>query len=433
MKEEQSKRADSSFLPSSLRVALVHDWLTGMRGGEKCLEALCTLWPQAPLLALLHVAGSVSRCIEDRAIQTTLLQHLPHVERYYRYLLPLMPWAASTLRVPACDLMVSLSHCVAKSVRVPEGVPHVCYCFTPMRYAWHLREAYFGHGRIGKLRGPILERVLQGLRNWDRRTAKTVTHFIAISRTVQERIRTCYGRESAVIYPPVDTDFYCPGFGCRQNYYLAVSSLAPYKRLDLAIEACNRLGRGLILIGTGQEEARLRRLAGPTVTFLGRQSDEVVRDHMRRCRALLFPGEEDFGITPVEAMACGTPVIAYGRGGACETVVPLCKDEGQGSGVRGQGSVDTLGSDVSDDSSSIFHPSSFSQKEPTGIWFDEQSIECLADAIERFEARAGEFSPTAARKQALHFKRERFKTEFLSYIGGVLGRTMAPFEARRAA
>jgi len=367
------------------RVALVHDWLTGMRGGEKCLEVLCRRWPQAQLFTLLHRSGSVSSAIEDLPRNTTFLHHLPGVSRYYRYLLPAMPLAAATWRLPPCDLVVSFSHCVAKSARPPRDVPHVCYCFTPMRYAWHMRDSYFGKDRVNGLKARLLSRLLAELRDWDRRTADAVTYFLAISRTVQQRIRECYGRESSVIYPPVDTDFYCPAPVARSDYYLAVSAFAPYKRLDLAISACNRLQRPLVIIGTGQDGHRLQRMAGPTVQFLGWQTDEQVRHHLRRCRALLFPGEEDFGIVPVEAQACGAPVIAFGRGGATETVVP--------HGGR---------------------------REPTGVFFAEQSVESLLDAMTRFESHAHEFAAAPTRRQALRFNATRFREELFGYVDGVL-------------
>ena len=362
------------------RVVLVHDWLTGMRGGEKCLERLCRRWPGAPLYTLLHARGSVSPVIEDRRIITSFLQRLPGSERYYRYLLPLLPVAARW-PLPPCDLVVSLSHCVAKAALPPPGVAHVCYCFTPMRYAWHLRDAYFGRSRLGRLPARLAGHLLAWLRHWDRATADRVTHFIAISRAVKERIAECYGRDSAVIYPPVDTDFYTPAAVPREDYYLAVSAFAPYKRIDLAVAACRQLGRKLVVIGTGQDERRLRALAGSEVTFLGWQPDEAIRDHLRRCRALLFPGEEDFGIVPVEAQACGAPVIAFGRGGAVETVVP--------PGGRA---------------------------EPTGFLFREQSAECLAEAIAWFEAHTGDFAPAAARRQALHFSTRRFDEEIAQFL-----------------
>ena len=388
---------------AKLRLVLVHDWLTGMRGGEKCLEVLCRSWPKAPLYTILHKRGSVSPEIENRSITASLLSKLPAVDRYYRYLLPAMPLAAANWRLPRCDLVVSFSHCVAKAARAPEGVPHVCYCFTPMRYAWHQRRAYFGHERLGRWKSSAVHRLLKMLREWDRRTSERVTHFVAISRTVQERIRECYGRASAVIYPPVDTDFYSPGNRPREDYYLVVSAFAPYKRLDLAVAACNQLRRKLVIIGRGQDERRLRGLAGPGVHFLGWQPDEIIRKHLRASRALLFPGEEDFGIVPVEAMACGTPVIAFGRGGATETVVPL---------------------DHNSRSQAI-------ATEPTGVWFEEQSAECLADAIQTFERRAGELVPEAARRQAQRFSRRRFEEEFIGYLDRVLSSERA--ESRRAA
>jgi glycosyltransferase involved in cell wall biosynthesis len=371
------------------RVVMVHDWLTGMRGGEKCLEVLCRRWPHARLLTLLHRRGSVSPDIERLDVRTSFLQYLPGVHRYYRYLLPLMPLAAGW-RVPPCDLVVSFSHCVAKSARPPQGTPHVCYCFTPMRYAWHMRQAYFGRG----LKARVLDTILRRLRDWDRRTAERVSHFVAISQTVQRRIRECYGRDSAVIYPPVDTEFYRPAPLEREGFYLAVSAFAPYKRLDLAIEASRRLNRPLIVIGTGQEEQRLRKTAGPDVQFLGWQPDEVIRDAMRRCRALLFPGEEDFGIVPVEAMACGAPVIALGKGGATETVIP--------PGGR---------------------------REPTGLWFMEQSVDSLCDAMQMFEANRGEFGAAAARRQALRFNAERFREELFGFVDDVLRGAARPLAA----
>ena len=376
------------------RVTLVHDWLTGMRGGEKCLEPLCRRWPHAKLLTLLHKPGSVSADIESLGPRASFLNLLPGVERYYRYLLPLMPAAMAALRVPPSDLVVSFSHCVAKNVRARHGVPHVSYCFTPIRYAWHMRESYFAE-RVRGIKARLLERFLGLVRAWDRHTAANVTHFIAISETIRRRIADCYGRESTVIYPPVDTDFYHPAPVPREDFYLVVSAFAPYKRLDLAVAACQRLGRPLVVIGTGQDADRLRSLAGPDTRFLGWQPDEVIRDHLRRCRALLFPGEEDFGIVPVEAMACGAPVIAFGRGGATETVVP--------TGGR---------------------------SEPTGLWFAEQTEFSLADALLRFDVCAADFAPAAARRQALRFNAHRYRVELFDFLDGVL-RPAVP--VRRAA
>jgi glycosyltransferase involved in cell wall biosynthesis len=370
---------------AAARVVLVHDWLTGMRGGEKCLDVVCRRWPNARLYTLLHRPGAVSAAIERLRPRVSVLNLLPGVHRYYRYLLPLLPAAAAvSWRLPPCDLVVSFSHCVAKNARPPRDVPHVCYCFSPMRYAWHLREAYF-KDRSSGLKAHLLDRLLGALRAWDRHTAANVTHFVAISRTVQRRIAECYGRDSSVIYPPVDADFYRPAPVAREDFYLTVSAFAPYKRLDLAMAACARLRRRLVLIGTGQDAGRLQSLAGRDVTFLGWQPDAVIRDHLRRCRALLFPGEEDFGIVPVEAMACGTPVIAYGQGGVTETVVP------PGAGA-----------------------------EPTGLFFAEQTAECLTTALADFETFAGDFNPAACRRQALRFQAGRFREELLSYLDVVL-------------
>jgi glycosyltransferase involved in cell wall biosynthesis len=366
------------------RVTLVHDWLTGMRGGEKCLEVACRRWPGASLFTLLHKRGSVSPEIESLRPRTSRIGKLPGVARYYRFLLPIFPAAARWPIRADSDLVLSFSHCVAKAAAPPAGVPHICYCFTPMRYAWHMRDAYFDTGRYGRVKAAVIDRTLKRLRDWDRATTDRVTHFIAISRTIRDRIRDCYGRPSTVIYPPVDTEFYTPAPGPREEYYLVVSALAPYKRFDLAIEACRKLGRKLVVIGSGQHAAKLKAFAGPGATFLGWQPDTVIRDHLRRAKALLFPGEEDFGIVPVEAQACGCPVIAFGRGGVTETVRPLG------------------GSD------------------PTGVFFEEQTADAVAAAVERFEQEADRFDPRIARRQAMPFRTQRYEDELFGFVDQVL-------------
>jgi len=390
-----------------LRVALVHDWLTGMRGGEKCLEWLCRQFPNADLFTLLYRRGAVSPTIERMRITTSFLERLPAVYRYYRYLLPLMPRAVESLSLPAdVDLVVSLSHAVAKGVRVPRGVPHVCYCFTPMRYAWHLREDYFGprsssgglRGSDGRQsaarRGPLAlarDLLLDRVRRWDQKTSGRPTHYVAISRTVADRIQACYGRPSTVIYPPVDVDYFSPADVAREDYYVCFSALVPYKKVELAVQACNRLARRLVVIGDGPQRGQLEQLAGPTVRFLGHLPDDEVRAQLRRCRALLFPGLEDFGIVPVEAQACGTPVIAFGQGGATETVIAAAED-----------------------------------RVGTGLFFTPQTVDALADAIGWLEGHPEQFTTARCRRQAALFSTDHFQQAMLDYLNAVLERGYSP-------
>ncbi len=361
------------------RVALVHDWLTGMRGGERCLEVFCELFPSADLYTLLHVPGSASPAIENRRIVTSFIQRLPQAELRYRHYLPLFPAAVRAFDLRGYDFVLSSSHAVAKGVRVPAGALHVCYCFTPMRYVWDLYDDYFGP-RSGLAARFLMPPVAAWLRRWDRRTAAGVHQFVAISRFVADRIRRAYSRDADVIYPPVDVSRFrvdeAPG-----EFYLVVSALTPYKRVDLAVQACNRLGRRLVVVGTGPEDRRLRALAGPTVELLGWRDDAETAELYARCRALLFPPLEDFGITPLEAMAAGRPVIALGAGGARETVV------GPGEG-----------------------------EPPTGVFFARQTVEDLVDAIQRFEASTHQFEPKALRRRAEAFDRPLFRERVRSYL-----------------
>jgi glycosyltransferase involved in cell wall biosynthesis len=300
----------------------VHDWLTGMRGGEKVLDCLCRMFPSADLLTLVHARGSVSAAIESRRIRASLVQRLPRAAAAYRYYLPLFPSVIETFDLDEVDLVISTSHCAAKSV-VPTGrAVHVCYCHSPMRYAWDQFDAYFGPERLGAVGSALARPVLGWLARWDRATANRVDAFAANSRFVAGRIGRYYNRQASVLYPPVDTQFFTPVSSPAQPYFLVVSALVPYKRLEIAIGAAQQLGVRLKIVGTGPDVARLRRIAGPTVEFLGALDPDALRETYRHARALVMPGEEDFGIAPVESMACGRPVVALGRGGALETVVP---------------------------------------------------------------------------------------------------------------
>jgi glycosyltransferase involved in cell wall biosynthesis len=302
------------------RVVLVHDWLTGMRGGEKVLESLCRLLPDADLLSLVHVPGSVSPLIENRRIRTSWINRLPLPARLYRHYLPLFPAAIEHFDLDEVDVIVSTSHCAAKAV-VPTGrAVHLCYCHSPMRYAWDQFESYFGRDRLGAIGHAAARPVLAGLARWDRATAPRVHRFLANSAHVAGRIRRYYNRDATILHPPVDTQYFTPGPGRSDGPFLVVSALVPYKRLETAIRAAAILGAPLTIIGTGPDADRLRALAGPDVTFLGHVDDDALRDAYRQARAVLLPGEEDFGIAPVEALACGRPVIALARGGALETV-----------------------------------------------------------------------------------------------------------------
>ncbi|MDL1891480.1 glycosyltransferase family 4 protein [Sphingobacteriales bacterium CHB3] len=360
------------------RIAIVHEWLTGMRGGEKCVEALCEVFPDATLFTLAHVKGSVSPTIGAMPIRTSFIQHLPFAQKRYRHYLPLFPTAIERLDLREFDIVISSNHAVAKGVRTKPETLHICYCHTPMRYIWNLYDEYFGKNSSGLLTRAGMKLFVNYLRRWDVRTAKNPHFFIANSRNVQQRISKIYGREADVIYPPVDTSLFqlseTPG-----NYFLIVSAFVPYKRIDLAIEAFNRTGEKLVIIGSGPDDEKLRSMAKPNIEFLGWQPDEVLRKHFAGCKALVFPGEEDFGIVPLEAMASGKPVIAYAKGGALETVLD------------------------SDDLK-------------TGILFKEQTVESLVEAIRTLNKTT--FSPKELRRHALGFDREVYKKKMNEYVLG---------------
>jgi glycosyltransferase involved in cell wall biosynthesis len=306
--------------PREPRVALVHDWLTGMRGGEKVLEILAAQFPEAPIFTLFHFPGTVSAALESHPIHTSFLQRAPRLRENYRRYLPLFPAAIEELDLTSYDLILSSSHCVAKGVIPSPDSWHICYCHTPMRYAWDQEHVYFPkrHGLAARARSLVLS----GLRAWDTASASRVNQYVANSSFVARRIRTYYGRDAEVVNPPVETDFFTPAAPgtAKENYCLMVSALAPYKRVEMAIAACDRLGLELRVVGDGPEAARLRELAGPKTHLLGSVGREHLRDLYRGARLFLQPGVEDFGIASVEALACGTPVVAVAKGGILDVV-----------------------------------------------------------------------------------------------------------------
>ncbi len=365
---------------TGLRVALVHDWLTGMRGGEKVLEVLCELYPQADILTLLHVRGSVSGTIERHRVRTSFIQCLPLASRYYRQLLPLFPIAIEQFVLDEYDLVISSSHCVAKSVVTPGRTRHICYCHTPMRYVWGQLDAYFGPERVGRVTAAALRPALAALARWDRATASRAGAYLTNSRHVASRIRRYYNRAATVVYPPVDTTFYHPDGTTARDYALVVSALVPYKRIDRAIEACRAARMPLKIVGSGPEFGRLRRMAGGAAELLGARTNEEIRELYRGAAVVVMPGEEDFGIVPLEAQACGRPVVALARGGALETVV---------DGV-------------------------------TGVLVRDESAEALADGLGLAVGRS--FDPWTIRRHAMAFSRERFVVELQARIDAFVDR-----------
>jgi len=362
-------------IPSDLKnlnVILAHDWLTGMRGGERVLEILCRAFPRAPIYTLIHNPSAVSATINSRRIKTSWLQNVPGIMKFYRYFLPLFPSAIESLRPDRVDLIISTSHCVAKGLIAPPGARHMCYCFTPMRYVWVFYGEYFGSNPLKKA---VLTPLLRRLRQWDKESSARVDCFATLSKHVKKRINDFYGRDAKVVYPPVDLSFWTPADdvvagglseNSSGNYDLIVSALVPYKRIDLAVKAYAKLGAPLKIVGTGTEAGKLTAMAGNNIEFLGRITDDRLRELYRHCRALIFPGEEDFGIVPVEAQACGKPVVAYARGGVLETVV----------------------------------------KDLTGVFFEEQNEEALLEAVQQCAAR--KWDSSVIRKNAERFSEQNF-------------------------
>ena len=357
------------------RVAIVHYWLVNMRGGERVLEALCELYPDADIFTHIYAADRMSDIIRRHSVRTTFIARLPWARRLYQSYLPLMPLALEQLDLRAYDLVISSESGPAKGVLTRPDAVHVCYCHTPMRYAWNMYQEY--RDGLSSLKRWAMALLLHRIRQWDVTAAARVDHFVANSRNVAHRIRKYYRRDSIVIPPPVDFE----GFGTppavkAADFYLCVGQLIPYKQVGIAVRAFNQLGKQLVVIGEGAQRAELGQIAGPTISFLERVDDETLRDYYARCRALVFTADEDFGIVPLEAMAAGKPVIAYGSGGALETIVP------------GR----------------------------TGLFFSEQTAEALADAVQHYESIEHVFDPIEIAAHARTFSKEQFKQAFCNFV-----------------
>jgi len=358
-----------------IRVALVHDWLTGQRGGEKVLEVLAEIFPDAPIYTLFHFPGSQAGSLEARGIHTSFLQRLPFLRKRYRLYLPLFPLAIELFDLTDYDLVISSSHCVAKGVIPGPDSLHLSYVHSPVRYAWNQYSAYFSPRDLSFFSRLAVPRVIHRLRIWDVASSARVDHFIANSANVARRIMRYYRRAADVIHPPADTDFYTlPAAAPDRSYYLIVSALVPYKKIGLAVEVFNTSGEPLRIVGTGPDFRKLAKRARPNIEFLGQVPADRLRELYRGALALLMPGEEDFGIAAVEAQACGAPVVAYGRGGVLESVIP------------GE----------------------------TGIFFSDPSPAGLRDALDNFKGM--KFNSSVLRSNAMHFSRSLFKERLAAYF-----------------
>lgn len=368
-----------------MNIAIVHDWLTTLGGSELVLRELLRVYPDARVFTLVDkMLPDDRRFIATGRVSTSLLDAIPGVGRRYRSMLPLFPAAVRSLDVSAFDVVISNSHAVAKNVRTHERQLHVSYCLSPMRYAWDLREQYLAESGLSTgVRGFAARRLLDALRRWDRDRSVDVDAFATLSQYIGERIQRAYGRSSTVIYPPVDVEFFTPGAGddAQGDYYVTVSRFVPYKRVDMIARAFASLpDRRLVIVGDGPDADKVRAAAGPNVTLVGRASRERVRTLLRGARAFLFAAEEDFGIAPVEAQACGIPVIAYGRGGALETI------------------------------------RSASNGAKTGVFFTEQTPDAIAHAVRELEHMPTPIVPSACRANAERFSEERFRREFAAFV-----------------
>mgnify|MGYP005921678931 CR=1 FL=1 len=368
-----------------MKVAIVHDWLVVYAGAERCLEQILNIYPEADLFALVDFLDEDKRdFIKHKKVTTSFIQHLPKARTKYRSYLPLMPLAIEQLDLSKYDLIISSSHCVAKGIITGPDQIHISYVYSPIRYAWDLQHQYLKESGLNKgFKGFIAKIILHYMRLWDIRTSNNVDKFIAISKFIQKRIWKCYRRKADIIYPPVDVEAfeYCDQ---KEDFYLTASRMVPYKKMDLIVEAFTQMpDKKLIVIGTGPDFNKIQKIAEghENIKLMGYQPFNVLKEHMQKAKAFVFAAEEDFGITPVEAQACGTPVIAYGKGGALET-------------VRGLGIKDN----------------------PTGIFFDKQNKESLIKAIRYFEKNIEKINVEDCRKNALNFSIDKFKKDLEEYI-----------------
>jgi len=365
-----------------LKIAVIHDWLTTYAGAERVLEQILLLYPEADLYSLISfLPEDKKRFILNKRVRTSFMQKLPFVKKKYRSYLPLMPLAIEQFDLSEYNVIISSSHAVAKGVLTNSNQLHICYCHTPIRYAWDLYYQYLRESGLEKgLKGKIAKLILHYIRIWDSTTANRVDYFIANSKYIAKRIKKIYGKDSTVIYPPVDVENFqaCTEKG---DFYLTASRMVPYKKMDLIVEAFSEMpDKKLIVIGDGPDFDKIKSKASNNIKMLGYQSSEVLKDYMQRAKAFIFAAEEDFGITPVEAQACGTPVVAYGNGGVLETVI----------------------------------------ENKTGVFFKEQTKESLAEAVERFERIQSKFDCNKIRKNAERFSKDRFKREFKVFVEKLL-------------
>jgi len=376
-----------------MKTAIIHDWLVTYAGAERVLEEMLQCFPEADLFSLIDFVPAAQRAfLRGKTPTTSFMQKLPRVQSRYRNYLPLMPLAVEQFDLSRYDLIISSSHAVAKGVLTGPDQLHVCMCYSPIRYAWDLQHQYLHESGLTRgLKSWIARLILHYIRLWDCRTANGVDQFIAISGFIARRIAKTYRRDAVIVYPPVDVE----RFALREKkdyFYVTASRLVPYKKIDLIVEAFSAMpGRSLVVIGDGPDLAKIRAKAGANVRVLGFQDDETLRDHLQRARAFVFAAEEDFGIAPLEAQACGTPVIAYGKGGAAETIVGASGNE--------------------------HSPSS-----PTGVFFMEQTVRSICAAVERFEATESDFLPQACRANALRFAPDRFRDEFKATVARSMAR-----------